>query len=390
MAKNRALLRPTLLVIIQVLMAVAQLTDNSVRQPSALPWESILTSLEDGVIITDAAGDISFANQAAETLVGLSSTKMVHHAYTSVFRDVEWLTTLIAKSLSPDESTSRAEGEFAKRPGTAVPVGATVSPLQDDRGATVGSVVVLRDRTVRQAMEEDLRRSDRLALLGTLGAGLAHEIKNPLSGIRGAAQLLQAELSPQESVLENTAIIIREVDRVNGLLEQLLDLARPARLKLEPLNVHELLNHVLELESNTVEAGDVRVQRAYDPSLPPILGDRAQLTQVFLNLIKNALQAMAGDGCLTLTTRVETDFSVRTRSRQKARLARIDIADNGPGIDTGDLPHIFSPFFTTKQSGTGLGLAVCHRVINEHGGTIRVESQTGRGTVFKVSLGLVT
>lgn len=365
------------------------LSDNAARRPAALHWASILTSLEDGVIITDLEGNISFVNQAAETLVGLSATKMVDRPYTSVFRDVEWLTGMIGKSLGPDESTSRAEGELKRRRDKLMPVGATVSPLRDESGFTVGSVVVLRDRTVRQAMEEDLRRSDRLALLGTLGAGLAHEIKNPLSGIRGAAQLLRAELLPEESVVENTAIIIREVDRVNELLEQLLDLARPPRLTLEPLNVHELLNHVLDLETNTVEANHIRIQRAYDPSLPPILGDRAQLTQVFLNLIKNAFQAMSGKGCLTLATRVETDFSVRTRSRQKARLARIDVEDDGPGIEPGNLPHIFSPFFTTKQSGTGLGLAVCHRVITEHGGTIRVESRPGRGTVFKVSLGLV-
>jgi two-component system nitrogen regulation sensor histidine kinase GlnL len=370
-------------------MGVVSLGNNSNWVSATLPWESILTSLDDGVIITDIEGNVSFVNQASENLVGLSASKMVGQAYTSVFRGVEWLTSMIAKSLSPDETTSRADGDLGKGRDRAIPVGATVSPLQDHQGCTVGSVVVLRDRTVRQAMEEDLRRSDRLALLGTLGAGLAHEIKNPLSGIRGAAQLLQAEFAGEESVVENTTIMIHEVDRVNELIEQLLDLARPARLRLEPLNIHELINHVLQLESSTPAGNDIRIERAFDPSLPPILGDRTKLIQVFLNLVKNAFQAMAGKGCLTLTTRVETDFSVRTRSRQKAKLARIDIADDGPGIEPGDLPHIFSPFFTTKQSGTGLGLAVCHHVITEHGGSIRVESQPGRGTVFKVLLGLV-
>jgi len=363
--------------------------DNADHRPDALPWESILTSLDDGVIITDIDGRVSFVNQAAETLVGLSAKKMLGLIYTVVFQDVEWLTGMIAKSLSADEATSRAGGELGSRHNRLLPVGATVSPLQDHSSRTVGSVVVLRDRSLRQAMEEDLRRSDRLAVVGTLGAGLAHEIKNPLSGIRGAAQLLQAEFAREESVVENTAIMIREVDRVNELMEQLLDLARPTKLRLEPLNVHELINHILQLESATVDANNILIRREYDPSLPPILGDRPRLTQAFLNLIKNAFQAMAGKGCLTLATRVETDFSMRTRSRRNARLARIDIADDGPGIEPGDLPHIFSPFFTTKQSGTGLGLAVCHRVITEHGGTIRVESHPGQGTVFKVSLGLV-
>jgi len=370
-------------------MGVVSVIQDADGPRAALPWENILTSLDDGVIITDMQGNVSFVNQAAEVMVGLSAKAMLQRTYTSVFPDLDWLTHMIAKSLGPDETTSRADGELHKDRGKPMPVGAVVSPLHDQHGHTAGSVLVLRDRSLRQEMEEDLRRSDRLALLGTLSAGLAHEIKNPLGGIRGAAQLLKAELALEPSLLENTEIMIREVDRVNELLEQLLDLTRPAKLRLEPLNIHEVLNHVLRLESNTAEANDIRIERVFDPSLPPILGDRQQLTQVFLNLIKNAFQALSGQGCLTLTTRIETDFSVRTRSRGKAKLARIDIKDNGPGIKDSDLPHIFSPFFSTKQSGTGLGLAICDRVITEHGGHIRVESHPGQGTVFRVSLGLV-
>lgn len=370
-------------------MSVTSVSQNPHGLQATLPWENILTSLDDGVIITDIEGSISFVNQSAETLIGTSAKNMLHKPYAHVFPNLEWLTRMIANSLAPEELTSRADGEISNRRGKAIPVGAVVSPLQDQRGHTVGSVLVLRDRTLSQEMAEDLRRSDRLALLGTLSAGLAHEIKNPLGGIRGAAQLLKAELGQDPSLIENTEIMIREVDRVNELLEQLLDLARPAKLRLEPLNIHELLNHVLSLEGNTAEANDIRIERAYDPSLPPILGDRTQLTQVFLNLVKNALQAMGGHGCLTLTTRMETDFSLRTRSRKKAQFARIDFKDDGPGINNIDLPHIFSPFFTTKHTGTGLGLAICHRVIKEHGGHIRVESHLGQGTLFRVSLGLM-
>jgi two-component system nitrogen regulation sensor histidine kinase GlnL len=370
-------------------MGVASVVQNSDGSRATVPWENILTSLDDGVIITDIRGRVSFVNQSAEILVGLSAKKMLHKEYTGVLPNMEWLTNMIAKSLGPNEVTSRADGELPTRRTKPIPVGAVVSPLQDQQGHTVGSVLVLRDRTLSQEMAEDLRRSDRLALLGTLSAGLAHEIKNPLGGIRGAAQLLKAELPQDPSLIENTEIMIREVDRVNELLEQLLDLARPAKLRLEPLNIHELLNHVLGLEGNSGEANEIRIERVYDPSLPPILGDRTQLTQVFLNLVKNASQAMSGQGCLTLTTRIETDFSLRARGQQKAKLARIDFQDNGPGIEDIDLPHIFSPFFTTKQTGTGLGLAICDRVIKEHGGHIRVDSQPGQGALFRVSLALV-
>ena len=233
-------------------------------------------------------------------------------------------------------------------------------------------------------MEEDLRRSDRLALLGKLAAALAHEIKNPLGGIKGAAQLIRAEVTHDPSLLENTDIMIREVDRVNQLLDQLMDLARPAGLHVEPLNVHELLEHVLGLEVHTAAAAKVSIQRFFDPSLPMIMGDRSRLIQVFLNLAENALQARPT--CVTVTTHIETDFSLRTGHSSAAKFVSVDFRDDGTGIDEDDLPDIFAPFFTRKHRGTGLGLAICDRTIKEHGGRLGVESQLGEGSVFKVSL----
>ncbi|MFQ5904098.1 MAG: nitrogen regulation protein NR(II), partial [Candidatus Binatia bacterium] len=172
----------------------------------------------------------------------------------------------------------------------------------------------------------------------------------------------------------------------NLLIEQLLDLSRPAKLNLVSLNIHELLDDVLLLERETVQEGRVVVRKHFDPSLPPIRGDRAQLTQVFLNLVKNAFQAMDGQGCLTITTRIETDFHIREQGKERGKFIWVDIEDNGTGIKDENLPHIFSPFFTTKNNGTGLGLAICYRIIKEHGGLIRVESREGNGATFKVSL----
>ena len=140
------------------------------------------------------------------------------------------------------------------------------------------------------------------------------------------------------------------------------------------------------LETQAADELSITVKKRFDPSLPPIRGDRAQLTQVFLNLVKNALQAMSGGGPLTVTTRVETDFHIRGQGSDRSRLIWVDIEDEGVGIKEDDLPHIFSPFFTTKNSGTGLGLAVCYRIVKEHGGLIRVESVEGKGTTFRISL----
>jgi two-component system, NtrC family, nitrogen regulation sensor histidine kinase GlnL len=185
---------------------------------------------------------------------------------------------------------------------------------------------------------------------------------------------------------EYTDIMIREVERVNQLIEQLLDLARPPQLTLAPVNIHEILEDVLLLEGQAIAGQDISVRKNFDPSLPPIRGDRAQLTQVFLNLVKNGFQAMARSGTLTITTRLETDYHIRGQGAERNRLIWIDVADQGQGINQEDLPHIFSPYFTTKHGGTGLGLAICYRIIKEHGGLIRVESIAGQGTAFKVSL----
>src|SRR5206468_2610701 len=146
----------------------------------------------------------------------------------------------------------------------------------------------------RKKLEEDLKRADRLAMVGTLAAGLAHEIRNPLGGIKGAAQLLKRSLDRDSSLLEFANIMIREVDRVDKLIEQLLDLSRPTKLELTPVNIHEVLDDVLLLETQAADKLSITVKKRFDPSLPPIRGDRAQLTQVFLNLVKNAFQAMNG------------------------------------------------------------------------------------------------
>jgi len=351
-----------------------------------ISWENILTSLEDGIIVIDGAERVSFFNQAAEILTELSASQALRESYSRLFTKNPWFLEMVKKSQPPEQTSARGEGDLVTQSGRLVPVSLTVSPLQDRYGRWSGTILLLRDLTYRRELEEDLKRSDRLAMLGTLAAGLAHEIKNPLGGIKGAAQLLRREVGHSSSLLGYTDIIIREVDRVNLLIDQLLDLSRPPKLNLIPLNIHELIDDVLLLERPSIQEQDIAVRKRFDPSLPPIRGDRGQLIQVFLNVIKNALQAMSGKGCLTITTRMETDFHIREQGRERGKFISVDIEDTGPGIKDEHLPHIFSPFFTTKNTGTGLGLAVCYRIIKEHGGLIRVESREGKGAIFKVSL----
>ncbi|HEX9786579.1 MAG TPA: ATP-binding protein [Candidatus Binatia bacterium] len=355
------------------------------QTPTQISWEQLLANLDDGVIALDADGKVIFFNEASEVLTDISSAAAAGQPLEQIFKREPWLVDLVKRTHPPRQKRARGEGDFVSRWGRKIPVGVTVSPLQDRHGHFVGTILLLRDIKRRKELEEDLKRADRLVLMGTLGAGLAHEIRNPLGGIKGAAQLLRRSADGHPSVREFTDIMIREVERVNQLIEQLLDLSRPAQLSLAPVNIHEVLDDVLLLECQTIGEKELHVRKWFDPSLPPIRGDRAQLTQVFLNLVKNAFQAM-DSGTLVVTTRVETDYHIREHGTAPNRFIWVDLADQGRGIREEDLPHIFSPFFTTKNNGTGLGLATCYRIVKEHGGTIRVESTEGKGSTFRVSL----
>src|SRR5437867_6182359 len=325
-------------------------------------------------------------NEAAEVLSEISSAQALRQSLNQIFKREPWLIDLVKKTCPPRQESARGEGDLITRWGRKTPVSVTASPLQDRHGHFLGTILLLRDIKHQKELEEDLKRADRLVMMGTLSAGLAHEIRNPLGGIKGAAQLLRRSIDEHPSLREYTDIMIREVDRVNQLIEQLLDLSRPPRLTLAPVNIHEILEDVLLLEGQAVAGKEISVRKKFDPSLPPIRGDRAQLMQVFLNLTKNAFQAMERTGTLTITTRLETDYHVRDQGSGRSRFIWVDVADEGAGIAEEDLRHIFSPYFTTKNGGTGLGLAICYRIIKEHGGLIRVESIPGKGTNFKVSL----
>jgi two-component system nitrogen regulation sensor histidine kinase GlnL len=361
------------------------LENQTSRSPAQISWQQILSNLEDGVVTVDQSGKIVFFNEAAEILTETSAGQALQSHLERIFQHESWLLELVKKSRPPRQESARGEGDLVTRRGRKLPVSVTVSPLPDRHGNFIGTILLLRDIKHRRELEEDLKRADRLATMGTLAAGLAHEIRNPLGGIKGAAQLLRRALDPTSSLREYTDIMIREVDRVNKLIEQLLDLSRPLQLTLAPVNIHEILDDVLLLQSQA-DGRNVTVRKVFDPSLPPIRGDRAQLTQVFLNLFKNAFEAMDGRGCLTVVTRLETDYHVRDQGTGRNRFIWVEVSDEGSGIKEEDLAHIFSPFFSTKNNGTGLGLAICYNIIKEHGGTIRVESIEEKGTTFKVSL----
>ena len=371
---------------------VASLERANVELSAALQelrayYEDLLSSLQDGVIILDPSGRVVWLNQAAEELTGFSGSQIAGRAVGEVFPPPSPLSSLVARTADLGRSHADFDATLTRADGGRLTVSAVASLVSNPRGENRGVVLVLRDLSRVRELEEQLQRSDRLAALGILAAGMAHEVRNPLVGVRAAAQLMEGEPGFPSSLREFTGIIIREVDRLNRLVDGLLAFAGRRPLRLLPCNVNQIVEEALRLESAGLQGGGVGVLRKYDPEVPAVAGDPDRLLQVFLNLIRNGTEAMAGGGGeLAVWTRFE-----RLAPQCGGRAAAVvEIADRGAGIPPEIQGKLFNPFFTTKHRGTGLGLPISQRIVEEHGGAIEVQSQMGQGTVFRVLLPIAT
>jgi len=359
---------------------------------SAAYYEELLYSLSEGILVFDAEARLSGINRAASELFLMRQSDSLGKKASEIFTGANsQLDALVEKTIDTGRSHTGHAFEFLRSDMTAVPVELSAVPMTDADGATVGAALVLREASRIRELEEEVKKSERLAYLGTMAASVAHELRNPLGGIRGASQLLREELTGlpnEDSYAEYLSVIIRQVDRLTGILDSLKGLSRPVRKATGPVNLHSLLDEALALFSTEIKQKKLKVVRDYDPSIPDATGDENGLSGVFINLIKNAVEAMDKSGVLTLKTGIPTDFlysSVKTERGKKVMIS-VSVADTGPGISDDELKDIFNPFFSTKGGGLGLGLALSLKVIEEHGGTIKVDSTPGEGSAFNVYL----
>ena len=346
-------------------------------------FQAVLAGLPDAVIAVDEALRVVFWNTAAEVLVERSARRAEGRLLKEIFAADASLVRRLSETLATGESRSEAEGVIERPDHRQVPVSIVTAPLFARDGRVEAAVAVVRDLSRIRQLEAEVRRGETLAAAGRMAVGLAHEIRNPLGAIRGAVQLLGRELEPQSPLQEYTRVLLSEVDRVNRIIEMLLGLARPAPIRPVPLNLHQLLERIALLNEETARERRVTIVRRYDPSLPPILGDEDRLVQVFHNLVRNAVEAMADGGQLTLATRVSLDqlFGKVDLGAGQRTMVEAQVMDEGAGIPAAARARIFDPFFTTKERGLGLGLAICHQVLEQHRGAIQVDSVEGRGTV---------
>ena len=340
--------------------------------------EHILRNLESGVITVDYEGRITTFNRAAEKMTQWKVSEVLE-------RDCrileETLAQLLLFTLASGEGQSGVELSLHNKAGKPFPVGATSSLLQNQQGDLLGAIALFSDLTEVKELEREKWRAEKLASIGTLAASIAHEIKNPLVSIKTLAQLLPERHSDAEFRDHFSRIALKEVDRIDLLVSQMLDLrGGSSQSELEELPLEEIVEEILLLLSNQIEKQNIKVERGYQPSTPCILGDRFELKQALWNVILNAVQAMEGGGVLTASI-----FFFGNGNNQKNEVI-LKISDTGNGIPGDQIGKIFDPFFTTKKKGTGLGLAICYKIIAEHHGSIRVESQLQQGTSLLISL----
>jgi len=334
--------------------------------------ENIMDSMADGVIAVDTFGKITAFNKAAETMTGFSAAEVVGKYYEEIFSQDASFTSRLMETLRTGEPYIGSKIEYPIRHGKLW-ISVSTSMLRDIDGNILGAVVVFEDLTERKRLEEQVSRADRLATLGELMAGVAHEIRNPLTSIKGCHQYFQSPGSEEERATY-LPMLMREVDRMNRIIETLLYFSRPYQERATPTDLGKILQDTMILLSSEAKSHGVAFDTFIDEQLPLVNIDGEQFKQVFLNLMINSLQAMDHEGPIRVTARYLKDSDE----------VEVLFADTGPGIPAAIREKVFDPFFTTKQTGTGLGLAVVHRIVSARGGHIRIDDNPAGGAVIRV------
>ncbi|MFO0754172.1 MAG: ATP-binding protein [Thermodesulfovibrionales bacterium] len=372
-------------------------------------FEAVINNLDEAVYLFDKKGRLIFANKAGEEFFGKSLKEIRHRQFQDLFSTSKDIVVLLQKSLREGRSFNCRDLEIEL--DRVVSVEVNVSPFYL-AAALEGALLCLREN-LSITTREDYHFDMLLYLIGSV----AHEIKNPLSGIKGAAQILKGSARNEEA-MECVNLILKEADRLNLVLNSYLTMTRTPVFN--ELNIHEVIEHALKVMDTAAEEIHIRILKSYDPSLPSLRGDESKLLQVFINLLKNAVEAMEakdrqelsterqcavhpfqkeeGRHVLSISTRPSNEYMViyeggeglsrREARSKKQRWVVITVQDTGIGIPREELGRIFLPFYTKKTGGSGLGLALSKKIIKDHGGLIKVKSERGCGTVFSIYLPL--
>lgn len=345
----------------------------------------VLNQLNFGIIVLNNELNIQYMNKEASKLLQLQKTP--DNAMTlEELLGAQNITTILDARENLGSTFERPEIELLTPQGEKILVGFTVTNITEEGTASGGFILLLKDITISKELQEEIRRMDRLASLGVMASGIAHEIRNPLAGIKAIAQTFEDELSKNDPKLEYVERIIKQVNRLDDLLKSLFSYAKPPKPNRQFHKIKEILYDVLPLLKQKIQSHDIKLTQLYERNLPPVFVDNSQIQQVIFNLILNGIEAIESEG--------EIRIAVERVNREKTSIQRkpfyqnvtsnpyiqILISDTGSGIPTENLQKIFNPFFTTKTFGTGLGLSIVYQIVQENNGIIYFESFPSQGT----------
>jgi len=337
--------------------------------------ERIVESIRSGLVTTDLEGHIFTFNAAAQEITGFSEEDIRGQDASILFGNMKEHIAVTLEAANTGSALPRFEADCLTHEGVRLRLGFGVSPLFAETGETTGMVITFQDLTQVRTLEETSRRQDRLAAIGRMAASIAHEIRNPLAAMRGSIQMLRDEVENDSSQAELMEIILRESDRLNRIITDFLNYARPRSLTPSRVNVGDLVHQTFTLLRHSPEINPNQKVEEQLPAEPLFAeADEGQLKQVFWNLARNALQAMPEGGVLRA--------SLEKNSHNRIR---ISFSDTGRGMSPDQVERLFEPFSSTT-GGTGLGLSIVYQIIRDHGGTINVRSREGQGTTIMVEL----
>jgi len=355
-------------------------------------YKSLIQNLNSGLITSDLNGEITFVNTTAATMLSYEREELLGKNIKDIFaKDKESQDCQRAVFL-PQKRINDKEVNFILKNGTVMVVGLSSSPIHDENNNFDGIILLFRDLTEIRHLKVQVERMERLALLGELSAGIAHEIRNPLAGIRAAAQLLQESNNQDDFQHQIIERIIREVDKANRLLKEFFKFAKPSKPNLKFHDIELIIDGVYLLLFPQLRKRNIEFVTNFGEEVSQVYVDDTQIEQVLINLFLNAIDAMPEGGRLMIKT-YKKNINILDRKitsyefdHNQLSYSMLEISDSGPGISAQNLDKIFNPFFTTKPSGLGLGLPICSRLMGENGGNLDVESKVGYGTKITLAL----
>jgi two-component system nitrogen regulation sensor histidine kinase GlnL len=346
--------------------------------------ESILDSMGECLVALDLAGRVVTFNRMAAAVTGFGPDEAVGREMGFLVPTEEREGSPVVKAMRQGIELSSVSTSVSKRSGGTVPVRMTTRLLQDGEGTLKGVIATFTDERPARRAEEKMRQLDRLAALGRFASSVAHELRNPLSGMAAGIEYMKKQVGDRGPHADNMSFILREIARLERIVEDLLKITQPQQLILSEASLEDVIERALECLSSNVAARHIDLDFSVSGTVPTAQIDVDQMQQVFINLVKNALEAVGENGKVSIELAVSPDSAGATAPSAIA----VTVTDSGVGIEKGDLERIFEPFFTTKPTGTGLGLYITYDIVRRHGGELSVTSDPGRGTRFCVQLPL--